>query len=314
MFLYALGIRVNVLMYLLSVLAACTNAISSVLQRKANREMPPELALRAKLILELLRRPVWLAGVAGVIVGFLLQAAALDQGELSVVEPILVCELPLTLFLAAWVLHAPLRVREAGAALGMAAGLAGLLFFLAPSSGHAQEVPWYEWLLAGAATMAATAAAFEWARRGRVARDQREGSARRAAGFGMAAGCQFGLTAAFIKAVTVRFTEGGMAGVFTGWELYCMAVCGALAMFLLQSAMHAGRLVAAQPALTLTDPLVSVLWGVTVFGEIVRGGFYLLLAAASGLLLAVCVVCLSRSPAIGEEEIGKEETRRVRGG
>ena len=309
MFLCVPGTRVDVLTYLLSVLAACANAVSSVLQRKANREMPPELALRPKLILELLRRPVWQAGMAGVIVGFLLQAAALDQGELSVVEPILVCELPLTLFLAAWMIHAPLRAREAGAAVGMAAGLAGLLYFLAPSSGQAQEVPWYEWLLASAATMAATAAAFEWARRGRVARNQDEGSARRAAGFGMAAGCQFGLTAAFIKAVTVRFNAGGRAGVLTGWELYCMVVSGVLGMFLLQSAMHAGRLVAAQPALTLTDPLVSVLWGVTVFGEIVRGGLYLLLAAASGLLLAVCVVILSRSPAIGEEE-----TSRVRGG
>jgi drug/metabolite transporter (DMT)-like permease len=299
----------DVLTYLFSVLAACVNAISSVLQRKANREMPPELSLRPKLIRELLRRPVWLVGVAAIIVGFLLQAAALDQGELSVVEPILVCELPLTLFLAGWVLDAPLRAREAGAALGMAAGLAGLLFFLAPTAGHAQQVPWYEWLLASAATMAATAAAFEWARRGRIARDQGKGSARRAAGFGMASGCQFGLTAAFIKAVTVRFNEGGLSGVFTGWEMYCMILSGALAMFLLQSAMHAGRLVAAQPALTLTDPLVSVLWGVTVFGEIVRGGVYLLLAAASGLLLAACVVILSRSPAIGEEE-----TRHLRGG
>lgn len=299
----------GVLTYLFSVLAACANAISSVLQRKANREMPPELTLRPKLIRELLHRPVWLAGVSGVIVGFLLQAAALDQGELSVVEPILVCELPLTLFLAGWLLDAPLTAREAGAALGMAAGLAGLLFFLAPSAGHTEHVPWYEWLLASAATMAATGAAFEWGRRGRIARDQSEGSARRAAGFGMAAGCQFGLTAAFIKAVTVRVTESGFAGLFTGWEVYCMIVSGALAMFLLQSAMHAGRLVAAQPALTLTDPLVSVLWGVTVFGEIVRGGFYLLLAAASGLLLAVCVVILSRSPAIGEQE-----TRHLRGG
>ncbi|GAA3071262.1 DMT family transporter [Streptomyces glomeratus] len=299
----------DVLTYLLSVLAACANAVSSVLQRKANREMPPELALRPKLILELLRQPVWLAGVAGVIIGFLLQAAALDQGELSVVEPILVCELPLTLFLAAWVFHAPLRLREAGAAVGMAAGLAGLLFFLAPSAGQAEEVPWYAWLLASVATMAATAAAFEWARRGRIARDQREGSARRAAGFGMAAGCTFGLTAAFIKAATVRYNEGGLAGVFTGWELYCMVIAGVLGMFLLQSAMHAGRLVAAQPALTLSDPLVSVLWGVTVFGEIVRGGLYLLLATASGVLLAASVVVLSRSPAIGEKE-----TRHVRGG
>src|SRR4051812_20901230 len=82
----------DVLTYLLSVLAACANAVSSVLQRKANRDLPPELSLRPKLIVELARRPVWLAGVAGIIAGFLLQAAALGQGELSVVEPILVCD------------------------------------------------------------------------------------------------------------------------------------------------------------------------------------------------------------------------------
>ena len=42
-------------------------------------------------------------GVLAITVGFLLQAIALGNGQLPVVEPILVLELPATLILAGWV-------------------------------------------------------------------------------------------------------------------------------------------------------------------------------------------------------------------
>jgi hypothetical protein len=61
----------------------------------------------------------------------------------------------------------------------------------------------------------------------------------------------------------------------TSWQLYAMVGTRIAAMFLLQSAMNAGRLVAAQPGLTLTDPIVSILWGVLVFHEQVRTGWFL---------------------------------------
>ncbi|WNE94110.1 DMT family transporter [Streptomyces luomodiensis] len=291
-----------VLTYVLSVLAACANAVASVLQRKANREVPVEFELKPQLITQLLRRPVWVAGVLGVIAGFLLQAAALHRGQLSVVAPILAFELPLTLMIAARVFHAPLRHREWAACLGMSAGLAAVLYFLAPSSGPPGSVPWQVWLMATGATEALTLAAFEWARRGDIATDQRVGSARRAAGFGLAAGCQFGMTAAFVKAMTLRLGHG-IGAVLTGWEVYAMAVSGLVAMFLLQSAMHAGRLIAAQPALTLADPLVSVMWAVAVFGERVRGGTYLLLAMAGGALLVFSVLVLARSDLLGDGDL-----------
>lgn len=40
--------------------------------------------------------------------------------------------------------------------------------------------------------------------------------------------------------------------------------------FLLQKALQAGRLVASQPALTLSNPVVSVVFGVAVFDEHLR--------------------------------------------
>jgi hypothetical protein len=88
------------LTYALAVLAACSNAVSSVLQRKANREAPQGQNLSLKLIWSLAHEPVWFGGALTITAGFLLQAAALGGGELSIVEPILVLELPATLILA----------------------------------------------------------------------------------------------------------------------------------------------------------------------------------------------------------------------
>jgi drug/metabolite transporter (DMT)-like permease len=289
-----------VLTYLLAVLAACANALSSVLQRKASRRMPREDSLRLRLILKLLRRPVWFAGVAGVVAGFLLQAAALGSGELSVVEPILVFELPFTLVLASWAFRIPMRRREWAAAAGMTVGLAALLYLLAPSTGHPRTVTWYVWLLGVGANLGVVGAAVEWGRRA-SAGDDRVGSGRRAAAFGVATGSLFGLTAALIKGMTQRYSQG-FGALFTGWELYGMIVSGVLAMFLLQSALHAGSLIAAQPGLTLSDPLVSILWGVFAFGEHVRGGWYMMLASLAGIVMILSALVMARSPLLDEEE------------
>lgn len=282
--------------FALAVLAACANAMASVLQRKANREVSTVDSLSPRLLAELLRKPLWFAGVGGIVVGFLLQALALHNGELSVVEPILVCELPFTLLLAARVFRTPLEFRSWAASLGMAAGLAALLYFLAPSPGHPTHVSGIGWTVGIAGNLAVVALTVRSAHR-----DRPEGpahrSSRRAAAFGMAAGCQFGMTAALIKGAMVRLNDG-WATMLTGWELYAMIASGLLGVFLMQSAMHAGSLVFAQPGLTLADPLVSILWGTLVFGEGVRTGFALLPALAGALLMALSVVVLARSPVL----------------
>ena len=72
-------------------------------------------------------------------------------------------------------------------------------------------------------------------------------------------------------------------------------------MFLVQSALNAGGLLAAQPGLTLSDPVVSILWGVMAFHEQLRGGLFIVLAVISGLTLAAAVVVLARSPLLSGE-------------
>ena len=115
------------LTYVLAVLAAGANAMSSVLQRKANRRAPRRENMSLRLIWSLAHEPVWFGGILAVTVGFLLQAAALGGGQLSVVEPILVLELPATLILASRVFGSRMHRREWGSAVIMTAGLAGML-------------------------------------------------------------------------------------------------------------------------------------------------------------------------------------------
>ena len=65
----------------------------------------------------------------------------------------------------------------------------------------------------------------------------------------------------------------------------------------------AGELIAAQPGLTLSDPAVSILWGVLAFHERVQGGpIHLLMAALSTVALGAAVVVLARSPLLSDDQ------------
>jgi len=321
-----------VLTYSLAVLAACANAISSVLQRKANKRVPQQENMSLRQIRDLLRQPVWFGGIAAITAGFLLQATALGTGQLSVVEPVLVLELPFTLIAASWMFRQRLGAREWLPAGAMTAGLAGLLFLLAPSAGPAPRVHWYGWLAGVGANLVLVGFLVLWARRTPVGADgderpgqdggspdgrgqhdvsnrtgSRHGGSFRAAVLAVAAGATFGLTAALMKAMT-RTLSGGFGHLFTDWPLYAMVAAGVLGMFLTQSAMNAGQLIAAQPGLTLSDPLISVLWGVLVFHETVRQGWYIAGELGSAAVIVAGVVMLARSPLLTRDDSSSEES------
>jgi hypothetical protein len=75
-----------------------------------------------------------------------------------------------------------------------------------------------------------------------------------------------------MKGMTTTFV-GGLGHLLTNWQIYGMIAAGVFGMFLVQSAMNAAQLLAAQPGLTLADPVLSILWGVMAFHERIRGGW-----------------------------------------
>jgi drug/metabolite transporter (DMT)-like permease len=225
-----------------------------------------------------------------------LQATALGFGELATVEPILVLELPLTLILASRVFGQGMHWREWGSAVVMTASLGALLFLLAPSAGRNGHVHWYGWAFGISVNVAVVGVLVVFGRR-KSARGS--GGAYRAALLGIAAGSAFGLTAALMKGMTRTFSAG-IVTLFTSWEIYAMVAAGLLGMFLVQSALNAGGLIAAQPGLTLADPVVSVLWGVLAFHENVRSGWYIAPEVAAVAVLGAAVITLARSPLLAD--------------
>jgi drug/metabolite transporter (DMT)-like permease len=300
-----------VLTYALAVLAACANALSSVLQRKANKRVPQRENMSLRQIWTLLHQPIWFGGILAITAGFLLQASALGTGDLSVVEPVLVLELPFTLILASRLFHQPLGLREWLPAGAMTAGLAGLLYLLAPASGAAPQLHWYGWLAGVGGNLALVGCLVLVARRGSFRRDPGENQGEktgsfRAALLAVAAGSTFGLTAALMKEVTRTF-ERGLGTLFTDWPLYAMVAAGVLGFFLTQSALNAGQLIAAQPGLSLSDPLISVLWGVLAFHEQVRQGWFIPGEVLCAAVIVTGVIMLARSPLLADDESSGEE-------
>lgn len=281
----------------ITLLAAVANAISSVLQRRAAVETPAEDALSLRLIGDLIRRPVWLVAILALIFGFLLQAFALNRGTISEVEPLLIAELPIALLVAS-AFGGRLRGRDWVAVAAVTFGLAGLLLAAAPSGGNADAIAGWRWLLAGLSAGGLIVLL--------VLAGMRTRGDPRAALFAAAAGSGFGLTAALMKAATGRLDQS-VGAMFASWEIYAMVGCGVASLVVLSNAMQAGRLVAAEPAVTLGDPLISVLLGLLLFGEHVRTGL-LLIPEAIGIVLVVAgTIALAHAPHLARSESERDE-------
>ncbi|WP_327113049.1 DMT family transporter [Streptomyces sp. NBC_01341] len=272
---------------LFAVLTALSNGSASVLQRRAALDVPDSEAMHLSLIRHLLRQKVWLAGIALVVVAAVCQAVALATGPIAVVQPIFVIELPATLLIAGFVL----RTRMPGAVwAGVAAVTVGLAVGMIAASpvGGSDDVQDTAWIPALVATVIFEAVLIGTAL-------STSGNTRGAL-LGLSAACGYALTAALMKDAMSRLDADGVPGLLTAWQLYATAVAGVGALFLLQNALQAGTLVAVQPMLTLGDALISIAYGLTLFGESIRTGWWLVPELAGLAMIAVGCVALAHSP------------------
>lgn len=296
-----------IISYALALGAGVANAAGNVLNRKAARDEPSSAQFRLRLFRDLARRPAWLAAAGMMIVSFALAAAALGTGQLAAVQLLVILELPMTIIGGSWLLKARLGRREWTAIAAMTAGVIGLLALLDPQPGPGRPVPALPWIIGSAATIGAVAV-FTVAGRAQTA------PAARACLLGVASGLAYGLTAAYTKGMTSEFAAGGVTGVLTTWEFYACATSGVAAAFLLENAYQAGPLTASQPGITLVDPVISTLWGVVVFGELVSRGAVLAFTPIPLFAVAAGVLLLSKSPILRETQTRSAESGSGRGG
>jgi len=276
------------LVVVLVLLSAAVGALALVLMRKATQaeQRRPRFSL-ALLWSQVRHRPVWTLGIVAMVAEFGLQSLALAGGPVSVVQVLVVTELPFCLILSRLVLGGRLAAREWSAVAAMTIGIVVLLVALAPHGGTPDSLGPLTWLRGLAVTIAVIAALLVTGRW--------TGAAARTALAGIAAGMTAGLVAVLVKPVT-SIVGRGLGAVLATWQTWAVLVVSAAAFLLLQNAMQAGRLVAAQPGITLANPLVAAAWGVLVFHEQVRTGWWLLGAGLGAALLVGGAVLLSGSP------------------
>jgi drug/metabolite transporter (DMT)-like permease len=186
----------------LAVIAALGSAMcfatSSALQQHGAARAPRGSGLHLGLVLHLVRRPIWLAGMAAASGTFVLQALALASGQLMVVQPLLVTGLLFALPLSVALERRRPSLSEWVWASVLVVGLATFLLAAHPRATAALPDDGRLWqvglvVLAVAAAVAVFASAL--------------GGRHRAMVLGAAAGLTFGVTAGLIKyccALTAR--------------------------------------------------------------------------------------------------------------
>lgn len=243
---------------LLAFAASLCFAAAYVLQYHEAHEAPRGLFLSPRLLVELSKHKIWVGGIAAMIVGDLLQAAALGSGSLAVVEPVLTSSLLFALPLsAAWRREHLRRVEWIGA-LMVSAGLGLLLGVGSPSSG-ASDMPMFQWILV---TLAAWGLSLSLVSAGL----RLPSPSHRAALIGAAAGVLFGLQDALTR-YCLHWIGKDFPHLAVSWQPYVLIVTALYGLTLTQSAYEAGSLSAALPPMAVGEPVIGILIGIVALDE-----------------------------------------------
>jgi drug/metabolite transporter (DMT)-like permease len=261
----------------LALLAAVLFAFGTVLQQKgamsvASSDDSP------RFLIQILHRPVWLAGAVLQACGWIAQAMALDRAALVVVQSLTALSLVIALPIGMWLTRQHIGRRElAGAILTMA----GIVFFLSAgqpqgSTSHPDAAAWWSACLI---TLALVGLLFGVGRR--------FSGAAKALTFGAAAGLGYGLQAAVTKTFVTEI-GGGAAGLLTSWSTYVLVLSALTGLYLQQSSLKTGVLAPAMASSNSVTLFSSVLLGITIYGErLSKTGAPHTGSAALGLAVAV---------------------------
>ncbi|MEU6092329.1 DMT family transporter [Streptomyces sp. NPDC047085] len=280
----------SVLVLLLAVSAACCVGFGFVLQQNVAQKAPLSDFLSFRLLLDLMRVPRWLGGIALMVTGMALGAVALGKGEISLVEPLLATNLLFALALSRHQTKQPLgRQGWAGLAL-LAGGVSAFILAGEPRAGSAVTDPLRHWLIIGAMLGAALLLA-AYAKRSRLSWGP--------VLLATAAGLLYGVQDALTRVSSTRFAAGGFPELFTGWQPYGVLALGVTGLILVQSAFETAPLRMSLPALTAAQPLAGILCGVGFLGDRLHTDTGALAWEAAGLAAIVAgIVLLGLHPAM----------------
>jgi drug/metabolite transporter (DMT)-like permease len=274
----------------LALVAALLVGVGLVLQQHAAEQAPKAYFLHLRLIADLLHRRRWLAGIAIMTAGEILSAWTIGNLDLSVAEPLLATDLIFALLLAVPLSGERLRKSEILGAVLLSAGVAALSISRSVNTQGMRFGSAAYWPAAAAiGAIALLLVRAGWRRQGQ----------QRATLTGIAAGLIFGISDALTRS-TLRIVDAhGVVAALTSWPSYSLAAASLIAVWLMESAFNAAPLHASLPAITAGEPVVGILLGVIVFGDVIRISPGLIALQAAGIVTLVAgVVLVARAPVL----------------
>jgi drug/metabolite transporter (DMT)-like permease len=266
--------------------AACSFGVGVALQHRQVQRERGRGPLR--LLAQLARRRLWLAGIGLAVAAYGLQAVALAFGPLALVAPIVATDLLFALPVAAIWEQRPMR-RLDWAGCGLVAASVAVFVICSQQSPGRSDAPAADWLVAFAAVVLISVAAIVAASVGR--------RATRPSLLAIGAGVIFGMTAAVTLSMTRLVRFGDATAVLAHWQPWALLVLGVTGLALSATAYKAGALRASLPIMDTVEPVSAVLIGTVVFGErfaTAPAVLVLQVAAAAGAITGI--VLLGRSP------------------
>jgi drug/metabolite transporter (DMT)-like permease len=285
---------------LLALGAALMIGIGDVLQQQSAQQVTDKPVGTFALFGRLLGDRRWWAGTLVATAGFGLQAAALGLGSVVLVQALLVTSLLFALLINAKVNHRRITRWQGIWAVLLAAAVAVVVTVGNPQAGTARG-SLHDWAVVTAVLGPALVLYLVGARifSGAV----------RALLLGLMSGSLWGLFSVLTKGVVDQLGHGIPALLRTP-EVYVWSVLAIAATAWEQSAFRAGPLTASLPAVTVSEPIVAAVLGVTVLGETLNTNNAGRVAlAVSAAVMAAATVALARSQAGAAPQPGDERPR-----
>ena len=263
-----------------SLIAAALNAGSSILERLATSTPGLHKLFSTRETIKNSFSNLFLMGMGLQILAAIIQAVALSKAPLTLVEPLMTTDLLFLLIIIHYRLDAGIRAKEWLAAGAMIAGMTVLFLTAQPAGGHLRYAftPWLYIIVTSSAVVVIALALVKLV----------TSPKQRAAFAAIAAAVSYALNAAFTKLALTQWQRHGIIYVLLSWPLYALAVSGAASIYLMQLAFGSGPLAVAQPIIEVIEPSVSVIIGISVFGDQIQHGT----DALAIELLAVAVIVL----------------------
>lgn len=272
--------------------AALVLGVTSVAEQRSTKRVKEERTGSPRILLDLVRQPLWDIAIVGTIIGFALQVVGLKYAPLAVVEPILVFDLIFAVLISSYLRRSADPVMLAGV-VACAVGVAGFLFIARPTAGTGTvSLAEAIWLAVG--VVAAVAGCLMVGQSSETVRPL---------ALAMATGVCYGLSAFLIKLVTSEASHGGLVHVLTNWPIYALAIAGPVGFVLNQDAFQSGTFIAPVMAIIVaSDPLISIALAYALLDEKV---------SSSPLAVAGEIICLILMVA-GIIEIAKHSPQAIK--